>query len=254
MDYPSFVRSGEGRGEEETVRNTRRVFVVLGEAGVNDPALQYGGELARRMEAGLEVLGIVDLPPASIHWVAMANRLQAEGKAERMREDLSRLAASWKASGVSTAYQVAVGDPAAEVRSHVRKGGPFIAVVVGALGRITEDIVGRLHREIDYPVVTLAGRSPAEALAYARLGTGEPSIQQPKSQPRPTGKMLAFGLLSLWLYALVFWKQDALLDAMSRGRWYAALPIVTVFLFSFVHGAFANYLWKVLGIRAKRRR
>lgn len=240
------------------MRNNRRVLVVLGEAGVNDPALQYGGELARRMEAGLSILGVVDLPYASVHWVALGNRLHAEGKAERLKKDLRCAAEAWNAAGVLTVCQVSIGKPEDEVRRVARHEGPFLAAVVGELGsgpqgRVTEGIVGRLHQEVDYPVVTLAGRRPEEALAYAQLSV-ETSRQEPRVQRRPLGKMLAFGAVSLLLYVLAFWNQDRLVGYMSLGSWYAALPIATVFLFSFVHGAFANYLWKVLGIRAKRRR
>jgi hypothetical protein len=34
----------------------------------------------------------------------------------------------------------------------------------------------------------------------------------------------------------------------TKGGYYAALPIATVFVFSFAHGAFASSLWSVLGI------
>jgi hypothetical protein len=210
------------------------------------------------MEAGLAVLGVVDLPYAPVHWMALGNRLHAERKAERLKKDLRCAAEAWHAAGVPTEHRVSIGTPEEEVRRVARHEGPFLAVVVGELGsgpggRVTEKIVGRLHREIDYPVVTLAGRRPEKALAYARLGAEAPTAQRPQRPPRPVGKLIAFGVLSLLLYGLAFWNQDRLLGVMSLGSWYAVLPIVTVFFFSFVHGAFANYVWKALGIRAKRR-
>jgi hypothetical protein len=39
----------------------------------------------------------------------------------------------------------------------------------------------------------------------------------------------------------------------TRGGWYAAMPIATVFVFSFVHGAFASHLWSLLGIEAMKK-
>jgi hypothetical protein len=34
---------------------------------------------------------------------------------------------------------------------------------------------------------------------------------------------------------------------------YAALPVATVFFFSFAHGAFASNLWSLLGIEAMKK-
>ena len=71
-----------------------------------------------------------------------------------------------------------------------------------------------------------------------------------QSKKKPVAQMLAYGLGAIALYALVFSHSDAVADYCSRGGWYSALPIGTVFLFSFVHGNFAGALWTVLGINA----
>ncbi len=63
-------------------------------------------------------------------------------------------------------------------------------------------------------------------------------------------KMIFFGILSLTLYAVVFINQDEVMRYYTKGHWFAALPVLTVFAFSFIHGAFASYLWSVLGIEA----
>ena len=55
------------------------------------------------------------------------------------------------------------------------------------------------------------------------------------------------------LYAAVFLNGDAVAQYFARGGWYAALPIATVFVFSFAHGAFASNLWSMLGIEAVKR-
>jgi hypothetical protein len=67
---------------------------------------------------------------------------------------------------------------------------------------------------------------------------------------RPVGKMIAYGVLTGICYALLFLNANFVMEYFSRGAWYAALPIGTAFLFSFVHGAFASNLWSVLGIEA----
>ncbi len=61
---------------------------------------------------------------------------------------------------------------------------------------------------------------------------------------------VVFGLVTAALYAAVFSCSGMVMNFFTRGGWYAALPIVTVFLFSFAHGSFASNLWSVLGIEA----
>jgi len=46
---------------------------------------------------------------------------------------------------------------------------------------------------------------------------------------------------------------DTVMSYFTRGGLYAALPIATVFAFSFAHGAFASNLWSLLGIEAVRK-
>ena len=40
----------------------------------------------------------------------------------------------------------------------------------------------------------------------------------------------------------------------GRGGMYAVLPIVTAFLFSFIHGSFTGDFWTVLGVEAKKKK
>ena len=67
------------------------------------------------------------------------------------------------------------------------------------------------------------------------------------------GKTVGYGIAAAALYAAVFWNTDTVMHYFTKGAWYAALPIATVFVVSFVHGAFASYLWEALGIQAPKR-
>jgi hypothetical protein len=64
------------------------------------------------------------------------------------------------------------------------------------------------------------------------------------------GKTIFYGALTALMYGAVFANADAVLTLFTRGGIFAALPIATVFTFSFAHGAFASNLWSVLGIEA----
>jgi hypothetical protein len=67
------------------------------------------------------------------------------------------------------------------------------------------------------------------------------------------GRTLALGLGAAALYAAVFLNTDLVMKYFTKGGIYAALPVATVFIFSFVHGAFASNLWSVLGIEATKK-
>lgn len=71
---------------------------------------------------------------------------------------------------------------------------------------------------------------------------------------KPVDKLLFYGLLSSVLYYFLLTKQDLLTAYFTKGGYYAFLPILTAFLFSFIHGNFTDYFWKVLGIEPKKRR
>jgi hypothetical protein len=74
------------------------------------------------------------------------------------------------------------------------------------------------------------------------------------TKKKPVGKMLAMGLISIALYALLLTKQDDVNSMFGKGGWYAFLPIITAFVFSFVHGNFTGDFWTVLGVEAARKK
>jgi hypothetical protein len=61
------------------------------------------------------------------------------------------------------------------------------------------------------------------------------------------------GLASAALYAAVFTNSGIIMKYFTKGGIFAALPIVTVFAFSFVHASFASNLWSLLGIEATKK-
>ena len=69
---------------------------------------------------------------------------------------------------------------------------------------------------------------------------------------KPIGKMFLFGAMSLGAYGLLLSNMKLVTDTFTLGGWYAALPVGTAFLFSFVHGAFASNFLSVLGLEPKK--
>lgn len=67
-------------------------------------------------------------------------------------------------------------------------------------------------------------------------------------------KTIVFGALSLTMYTVFFMNSALATTYYTKGLYYAALPILTAFAFSFVHGAFAGNVWSLLGIEAAQKR
>ncbi len=80
--------------------------------------------------------------------------------------------------------------------------------------------------------------------------TAHPGIRK----KRPYLKAVFWGIASLAGYIAVFTNQDIITSNFTRGGVYAALPIAVAFIFSFIHGSFANYVLSVFGIEAKKKK
>jgi hypothetical protein len=114
-----------------------------------------------------------------------------------------------------------------------------IDFVITDVGIKSEEITG----EIPLPVFSISGYQ------------GEPVMakEQQVSRSKLVGKTVALGLGTAAVYAAVFLNSGAVMSYFTKGGMFAALPIVTVFLVSLVHGAFAHNLWACLGIEAAKK-
>ncbi|MBI5204213.1 MAG: hypothetical protein HZA11_04770 [Nitrospirae bacterium] len=74
------------------------------------------------------------------------------------------------------------------------------------------------------------------------------------AKKKPYGKLIIAGIVSIGLYAVLLMKQDVVNSYFALGGFYAFLPIITAFLFSFVHGSFTGNFWTVLGIEAAKKK
>ena len=82
--------------------------------------------------------------------------------------------------------------------------------------------------------------------------TTSKATQTTYRKKRPVGKMVLFGAMSVSAYMLLFSNETLITQTYTLGGWHAAFPVMTAFLFSFVHGAFASNLLSVIGLEAKK--
>jgi len=74
------------------------------------------------------------------------------------------------------------------------------------------------------------------------------------TRKKPVAALIVTGIISIALYATLLLKQDFLNGTFGKGGWYAFLPIITAFVFSFIHGQFTGHFWTVLGIEAAKKK
>lgn len=61
-----------------------------------------------------------------------------------------------------------------------------------------------------------------------------------------------FGVLAIGMYAAVFTHTDFIMKYWTQGGVSAVLPVITVLVFSYIHGSFASNFWTAIGIQASR--
>jgi hypothetical protein len=139
-------------------------------------------------------------------------------------------------------------------------------VRVGATGPVIEEIIHQFRR-IEMVVIdeTIQENEITEKIVLPVfqvlepetpiLPKGEKRMEQQSSKNKSglLWKTCGLGLTSVGLYGAIFLNTNTIMTHFTRGGWYAAMPIATVFVFSFVHGAFASNLWSLLGIDAKKK-
>ncbi len=64
---------------------------------------------------------------------------------------------------------------------------------------------------------------------------------------------ILWGIMSVVLYAALYYFEQPILEASAKGGWYFIVPVVIAFIFSGVHGNFTGYFWESLGVRAKKK-
>ncbi|WP_353572434.1 hypothetical protein [Candidatus Albibeggiatoa sp. nov. BB20] len=64
---------------------------------------------------------------------------------------------------------------------------------------------------------------------------------------------ILWGIMSIALYATLYFFEQPILEASAKGGWYFIVPVTIAFIFSGVHGNFTGYFWEAFGVRAKKK-
>lgn len=218
----------------------RKVLVVSKEDLLSTEMTRYAVSLAERLGYDLIVLS-VESGTGAVSSLAYEHQLRRVFQKRSVRAVRPLMAAASR-KGVQCEHIVKFGDVATavdEVYHSVRR----IELVLVDWDTEREGIAG----ELPLPIFSIQSKSRSK-------GEFIMSHDQHHSQKkRPLMQTVGYGLLTTALYAAVFTNADAIAHYFARGGWYSALPIATVFAFSFAHGTFASHLWSLLGVEAVKK-
>ena len=229
-------RGPEGRDRPPEIK--RKILVVGKGPGFTTGVMDYAANLAERLGYDIIAMSLQPSLDQAVKFFSPYNQHQRARFAQRARAAWEMAEPAFKSHGIGCEHVVRFEDlpRAVKALNHEVKRVDF---VITDAGITDEEITG----EIPLPVFSISGYQGDQVMAQ------EPQAGRSKFMV----KTVALGLGAAALYAAVFLNTGTVMKYFTRGGWYAALPVATVFLFSFVHGAFASNLWSLLGVEATKK-
>lgn len=209
-------------------RNRKRILVVANDGIFTENIINHTVHLAGRLQYDL---------------IALSVDAACEGESFRRRsaKSMKRLQSVAGSNAIHCDHMVRAGDLGTAVQDTIHEIKRIELVAIDS--STPEETI----RGISAPVVRVFSRSQDNTGGHAM------AVGITDSKWRQIGKTAGLGLLAAACYAVVFTHTETVMQYYTRGGVFAALPIATVLLFSFVHGSFAHSLWSLLGIEAMKK-
>jgi hypothetical protein len=218
-------------------QENRKILVVSREAQFSEPVVNYAVNLAERLGYDLIALN-VGAGKSGKGFMQAPYRHYLEEKFKRQsRTTAAQIEGRLKAKGLRFEHLVRFGEVGAAVEALNQKKRR-IEFVLNASELSEAEMMGG----VSLPVFTIKGNQGDMIMA-----------QESTRDKKLIGKTIAYGIGTAALYAAVFLNSDTVMSYFTRGGWFASLPVMTVFLISYVHGSFSHNVWEVLGIRAPQK-
>ncbi|MFP5213816.1 MAG: hypothetical protein ACLGPL_10605 [Acidobacteriota bacterium] len=214
----------------EIGRTDRRKIMVVGREGdFSEEVIDYATHLAERLDYDLLAVSVAEEPMGEIF----------ERMARKAAGDIGQRAGR---RGIHCEHVIRYGETGAAVKQVVHEARR-IELVITDEGIDKEEVA----REVTIPLFSVVSDSlnleGDKDMADNQGGQGNKALLS----------TIGYGALSAALYGAVFMNADTVMQYCTKGGLYAALPIATVFVFSFAHGAFASNLWSLMGIEAMKK-
>lgn len=218
----------------------RKILVVGKDYAFSNGVVDYAANLSQRLGYDIIAMSVSPALGASGKFFSPYNQHLRGKFTQRAQEAWAPVASLLAGQGIRSEHVVKFEGLSGAIKdlNHEVKRIDF---VITDSGIKDQEITG----EIPLPVFSIS--------AYQ----GEKVMAQEQHETANRGKLITrtigLGIASVALYAAVFTNSGTIMKYFTKGGLFAALPIVTVFAFSFVHGAFASNLWSVLGIEATKK-
>ena len=218
----------------------RKILVVGKNYAFSDGVVDYAANLSQRLGYDIIAMNVNPALAQSGKFFSPYNQHLRGKFTERAQAAWSSVKSELASQGIYAEHVVKFEDLTGAIKdlNHEIKRIDF---VVTDAGITDEEITG----EIPLPVFSISGYQGEQIMANEE--------HEKASRSKLIGKTVVFGLGAAALYAAVFTNTETVMKYFTKGGIYAALPIATVFVFSFVHGAFASNLWSLLGIEAAKK-
>jgi hypothetical protein len=218
-------------------QENRKILVVSREARFSEAVVNYAVNLAERLGYDLMALNVgAGRSGKGIMQVPYHHYLEEKFK-KQARTAAAQIEGRLRAQGLRFEHLVRFGEVGAAVEA-LNQEKRRIEFVLNASELSEAEMMGG----VSLPVFTIKGNQGDMIMA-----------QESTRDKKLIGKTIAYGLGTAALYAAVFLNSDTVMSYFTRGGWFAALPVMTVFLVSYVHGSFSHNVWEVMGIRAPQK-
>jgi hypothetical protein len=231
---------GDGTTSNHGQEVKRKILVVGKDYAFSNGVVDYAANLSQRL--GYDIIAMSVNPALGTSGKFFSPYTQhLRGKfTQRAQEAWAPVASELASQGIKSEHVVKFEGLSGAIKdlNHEIKRIDF---VITDSGIKDQEITG----EIPLPVFSISGYQ------------GEKVMAQEHHETAHRGKLIrstiGLGLASAALYAAVFTNTGTIMTYFTKGGIYAALPIVTVFAFSFVYGPFTSNLWSLLGIEATKK-
>jgi hypothetical protein len=218
----------------------RKILVVGKSYAFTNGVIEYAANLSQRLGYDIIAMNVNPALAQSGTFFSPYNQHLRGKFTQRAQEAWSKVEADLASQGIHGEQVVKFEDLVGSIKAlnHEVKRIDFVITDAGIRD---EEITG----EITLPVFSISGYQGEQAMVK--------EIHEKTSRGKLLGRTAVLGVASAALYAAVFTHTTTVMKYFTKGGIFAALPIITVFVFSFVHGAFTSNLWSVLGIEATKK-
>ncbi len=222
----------------ETVETERRKILVIGNSdSINDSLSGYAIQLAQRLKYDLFVVSVMPRGAGSTSAVSVSAAAHYNQALEFLHDFKQKSARK----GVHCDHAIQYGEISAVADDAMHTVRRIEFVVTDS-----EYTKTQISEDVTIPVFSLSTKQLHPE--------GKPMTRETKQQRKDEiKKTIGYGLITAALYGCVFWNADKVMSYFTKGGFYAALPVATVFIFSFAHGSFASNLWSLMGIKPMKK-